>query len=112
MSTIPNLLSLPRHHRASSGAVFAFALAAIVLTAPFARGATYTWINTGSDFYTKTANWDLAAVPGSADTANIANNGTALYTDTMTNLLQKMLLGGSDASGGNFTMSGGVLAIT
>src|SRR5262249_35199570 len=46
------------------------------------------------------------------DLANIANNGTALYTDQMTNVLQKMLLGGSDGSSGTVTMSGGVLSIT
>jgi autotransporter-associated beta strand protein len=91
-------------------AVAATALATIFT--PVARAATYTWTNSASDYFTNSANWDLAAVPGSADTADIANNGTALYTDQMSNLLQKLLLGGSDGSSGNVTMSGGVLSIT
>ena len=84
-----------------------------MFTGPFARAATYTWTNsTTPDFYTNAANWDLAAVPGSADTANIASTGTALYTVGMTNQLQKLWLGGFDASSGIVTMSGGVLSIT
>src|SRR4029077_20262151 len=87
-------------------------VALITLFSSLARAAPRSLTNPGSDYYTNSANWDFAAVPGSADTANMANNGTALYTDQMTNRLQKMLLGGSDASSGSVTMSGGVLSIT
>jgi autotransporter-associated beta strand protein len=106
-----------RKHRASYGligwpliAIAATALAAIF--SPIARGATFTWTNSASDYFTNSANWDLAAVPGIADSADIANNGTALVTDQMTNVLQKLLFGGLDGSSGNVTMSGGVLSIT
>lgn len=92
--------------------LFAIALAIILMSGPVARADLVTWTNTAPDYYTNSANWDLAAVPGSADTADIANNGTALYTDQMTNVLKQMLLGGVDGSSGSVIMSGGVLSIT
>src|SRR5262249_8271805 len=58
-------------------------IAALAILVPVAHAATVTWTNTASDYYTNSANWDAAAVPGSADTADIANNGTVLYTDQM-----------------------------
>jgi autotransporter-associated beta strand protein len=88
------------------------AIVATTILAPLSHAATFTWTNSASDYYTNAANWDLAAVPGPADTANIANNGTAIVTDQMTNVLQKLWFGGSDSSPGNVTMSGGVFSIT
>ncbi len=86
-------------------------VAATILT-PLTHAATFTWTNSASDYYTNAANWDLAAVPGPADTANIGNNGTAIVTDQMTNVLQKLWFGGSDGSPGNVTMAGGVFSVT
>src|SRR5258706_2911875 len=87
-------------------------IALVTLFAPVARAATYTWTNPGSDYYTNSANWDQAAVPGSADTALMASGGTALIDSTMSNLLTSMLLGGLDGSAGSVTMTGGNLLIT
>ena len=110
---VTTLNSTPLKSRSISAVLLAVAaISAITIVAPLARAATVTWTNTASDYYTNSANWDLAAVPGSADTADIANNGTVLYTDQMTNVVKQMLLGGSDGSGGSVIMSGGVLSIT
>jgi autotransporter-associated beta strand protein len=100
-----------RNARAISAVLVVAAIVATIV-APVAHAATVTWTNTASDYFTNSANWDLAAVPGSADTADVANNGTMLYTDTMTNVVKQMLLGGSDGSSGSVIMSGGVLSIT
>src|SRR5436190_9646347 len=86
--------------------------ALVTLFAPLARAATYTWTNPGSDFYTNSANWDLAAVPGNADTAIMASGGTAIIDATMSNLLTSMWLGGLDGSAGNVTMTGGNLSMS
>jgi fibronectin-binding autotransporter adhesin len=107
-----NVLQSNGGRSAAFRAVSAIALVIILSSGPVARAAGFTWINTATDYYTNSANWDLAAVPGDIDTANIANNGTALYTDQMTNLLQKLWLGGLDGSSGTVVMSGGVLSIT
>src|SRR5437899_11456780 len=101
-----------RNSAFAASVISAIALATILTTGSAARAATFTWTNTVPDYYTNSANWDAAAVPGGADLADIANNGTMLYTDQMTNVVKQMLLGGSDGSSGNVIMSGGVLSIT
>lgn len=104
-STAPNAF-------AAASILSAIALAAILMSGQSARAALFTWTNTVPDYFTNSANWDLAAVPASPDTGNIANNGTALYTDQMTNVVKQLWLGGIDGSSGSVIMSGGVLSIT
>ncbi|PWU20961.1 MAG: hypothetical protein C5B50_02800 [Verrucomicrobia bacterium] len=94
------------------GARWAALMSALVLTAQVACAATYTWINATSGSYTNPANWDLNAVPGIADTAIMAANGTATVDSTMTPLLTSLLMGGLDSTAGNITMSGGTFNIT
>jgi hypothetical protein len=96
----------------SAGATVTIALAMVLQVTHVAHAATYTWINASSGSYTNPANWDLGAVPGSADTALMASGGTALIDSSMNNLLNSILLCGLDGSGGNVTMSGGTLSIT
>jgi autotransporter-associated beta strand protein len=110
--TAPQIHSRQSAAPKAFGALAAIALAVVLMSGPDARAALFTWTNTVPDYYTNSANWDQAAVPGSPDTADVANNGTVLYTDQMTNVVKQMLLGGSDGSGGSVIMSGGVLSIT
>src|SRR4051812_16653721 len=99
------LRSYGRHSAAfAASVVSAIALATILMSGSDVRAALVTWTNTVPDYFTNSANWDSAAVPGSADTADVANNGTVLYTAQMTNVIKQMLLGGSDGSSGNVMM--------
>ncbi len=99
--------------RTSARLVSLVGAAAVALVAGTAARAasTYSWSAASPDYYTNAAAWDLGSVPGLADTAVIANGGTALYTAEMTNKLTALTLGDAGANG-TITMSGGELDIT
>src|SRR5436309_12739916 len=101
MNTSPNIVAQRAGSRTRAATVGGISVIVLIMIfATVARAATYTWTNPGSDSYTNSANWDLNAVPGSADTALMASGGTALIDSTMSNLLTSMLLGGVDGSAG------------
>jgi hypothetical protein len=69
----------------------------IVALLAFLNGAdagTITWTNTSGGFWNNAANWSPNQVPGSADDAVIASNGTYTVTLNASATINSLALGG------------------